>query len=59
MKTGARGQRASVFPTGISNVSSATKNDGNIYDLQGRRVTKPTKGLFVVNGKKVVVKLNY
>lgn len=27
-----------------------------MYDLQGRRVEKPTKGLYIVNGKKVVVK---
>lgn len=26
------------------------------YDLQGRRVTHPTKGLYIVNGRKVVVK---
>ena len=27
-----------------------------IYDLQGRRVLNPTKGMYIVNGKKVVVK---
>jgi hypothetical protein len=27
-----------------------------IYDLQGRRVSNPTKGLYIVNGKKVIVK---
>ena len=26
------------------------------YDLQGRRVTQPTKGLYIVNGKKVIIK---
>ena len=26
------------------------------YDLQGRHVAQPTKGLYIVNGKKVVVK---
>ncbi len=26
------------------------------FDLQGRRVAQPTKGLYIVNGKKVVVK---
>jgi hypothetical protein len=26
-----------------------------IYDLQGRRVANPTKGLYIVNGKKTVV----
>ena len=28
----------------------------NYYDLQGRRVAQPTKGLYIVNGKKVVIK---
>ena len=27
-----------------------------VYDLQGRRVAQPTKGLYIVNGKKVVIK---
>ena len=31
-------------------------NDGKIYDLSGRRVTVPTKGLYIMNGKKVYVK---
>ena len=26
------------------------------YDLQGRRVAQPTKGLYIVNGKKVMIK---
>ena len=29
---------------------------GEYYDLQGRRVSQPTKGLYIVNGKKVVIK---
>lgn len=28
--------------------------DNAVYDLQGRRVVKPTRGLYIVNGKKVV-----
>ena len=32
-----------------------TKNAvGEVYDLQGRKVTNPIKGLYIVNGKKVV-----
>lgn len=27
-----------------------------IYDLAGRRIEKPTKGIYIVNGKKVVIK---
>ena len=30
--------------------------DNVVYDLQGRRVQNPTKGLYIVNGKKVVIK---
>ena len=30
--------------------------DNEVYDLQGRRVSQPTKGLYIVNGKKVVIK---
>ncbi len=31
-------------------------NDNAIYNLAGQRVSKPTKGLYIVNGRKVVVK---
>jgi len=30
--------------------------NGQYYDLQGRKVAKPTKGLYIVNGHKVIVK---
>ena len=30
--------------------------DAVVYDLQGRRVSQPTKGLYIVNGKKVIIK---
>ena len=43
--------------TGISTVKTAADTkDAAVYDLQGRRVMQPTKGLFIVNGKKVVIK---
>lgn len=44
-------------PTGISgvNINNQDKKDV-IYDLQGRRVTAPKKGIYIMNGKKVVVK---
>ncbi|MBQ8656068.1 MAG: hypothetical protein IJ527_03295 [Prevotella sp.] len=31
-------------------------NDNVIYDLSGRRVEKPTKGIYIMNGKKVVIR---
>lgn len=41
--------------TGIANVSENVDDD-TFVDLSGRRVAKPTKGLYIVNGKKVLVK---
>ena len=43
------------FLQGISSVKAAT-NDGNIYDLQGRQVKAAKKGLYIMNGKVVVIK---
>ena len=42
--------------TGINNVQPAVeKKNDVIYDLQGRRVTNPSRGIYIVNGKKVVI----
>ena len=41
--------------TGIENVEVESNNDA-IYNLQGVRVNGATKGLFIQNGKKYVVK---
>lgn len=43
------------FLQGISSVKIATI-DGNIYDLQGRQVKAAKKGLYIMNGKVVVIK---
>ena len=40
--------------TGLSKVTKA--NDSVIFDLSGRRVEKAQKGLYILNGKKVLVK---
>ena len=40
----------------IANVLNGEENTNEVYDLSGRRVTKPTQGLYIVNGKKVVIK---
>lgn len=42
--------------TSITNVEIEKNNSKIFYDLQGRRVEKPTKGLYIVNGKKVIIK---
>ena len=41
--------------TGIEGIVIVPK-DGKIYDLQGRRVTKPGKGVYIIDGKKVFFK---
>ena len=43
--------------TGINAIDNGQLTmDNAIYDLSGRRVAKPTRGLYIVNGKKVLVK---
>lgn len=42
--------------TGISSISTPHDGYDNFCDLQGRRIGKPTKGLYIVNGKKVIIK---
>lgn len=42
--------------TGIDNVENGTDmKNAVIYDLTGRRVTSPVKGIYIVNGKKMVI----
>jgi hypothetical protein len=41
---------------GINEVSAAEVENTQIYDIQGRLVSNPTKGLYIVNGKKMVIK---
>ena len=40
---------------GISNAETAVKN-GAVYDLSGRKIVNPVKGIYIQNGKKFVVK---
>ncbi len=43
--------------TGIESVSASQFATNSIYyNLNGQRVAKPAKGLFIVNGKKVIIK---
>ena len=41
--------------TDIKDVTVETAND-DMYDLQGRRIVNPDKGIYIKNGKKVVIK---
>lgn len=42
--------------TAIDNVKSDALTFGEFFDMQGRRVAHPAKGLYIMNGRKVVVK---
>ena len=42
--------------TGISDIENTHFSDGSCFDLQGRRVAQPTKGLYIVNGRKFIQK---
>ena len=42
--------------TGIEEVETETGMTGIIYDLQGRKVENLSKGIYIVNGNKVLVK---
>ena len=52
--------RAAAVATAIHEMSSEAANAGNadktVYDLQGRRIANPAKGLYIINGKKIIVK---
>ncbi len=47
-----------VTPEGTTGISTVTTDnidpDASYYDLQGRRVMNPTKGVYIVNGRKVL-----
>jgi hypothetical protein len=58
------GQSAPVFSypldnadmTGIAQIENGELRMENVYNLNGQRVNKATKGLYIVNGKKYIVK---
>jgi len=52
------GNSADDQTTGISAIEHSTLNieHSEVYNLSGQRISQPTKGLYIVNGKKVVVK---
>ena len=42
--------------TGINAVKQEVKTNGVFFNLAGQRVAQPAKGLYIVNGKKVIMK---
>ena len=53
----ARGFAFDGESTGIStSLINSKKANSEVYSLSGQRIAQPTKGLYIVNGKKVVIK---
>ncbi len=50
------GEEVNNETDGISNVSARSNKQGEFYNLAGQRVSNPTKGLYIINGKKVIIK---
>ena len=44
------------MPTGIDTIGNQPAQEQTVYDLSGRRVEHAGKGLYIVNGKKVMIK---
>ena len=42
--------------TGISQIENGKLRIENVYNLNGQRVAQPSKGLYIMNGRKVVIK---
>lgn len=42
--------------TGIEAINTTEQKNGEVYNLQGQRMAKTQKGLYIVNGKKVIMK---
>lgn len=46
-----------ITPTGINEIEVRdTQKDNQFYDLSGRKVSYPKKGLYIQNGKKIIIK---
>lgn len=46
----------SPVSTGIENVKGENGKVKGIYDLQGRKIESPTKGIYIIDSKKVLIK---
>ena len=60
VKGAAQGAKAMVMMdnslTGVKTILNENLQNEQVYDLQGRKVTRPAKGLYIMNGKKVIIK---
>ena len=60
VKGEAQGAKAMVMMdnslTGVKTILNENLQNEQVYDLQGRMVTRPAKGLYIMNGKKVIIR---
>ena len=49
-------EQIAEIETGIDSIAADKNAKKQVFDLAGRRVSAPAKGLYIVNGKKVLVK---
>ena len=50
------GYKVTIGGTGIQLIDKGQLSIDNYYDLRGRKVNTPRKGVYIINGRKVVVK---
>ena len=50
------GYKTEALPVGIKTIQNDAQSDGPLFDLQGRRVTNPQRGIYIKNGKKIIVR---
>lgn len=50
------GFNISIDPTAINSIKAEETKNGVIYNVSGQRVSKATKGVYVIDGKKYTVK---
>lgn len=48
--------RNADFVTSVREISANKATDGAVYDLQGRRVANPGKGLYIIDGHKTLIR---
>ena len=54
---GAEGEEVlpeSNVTTGLNQIVNSKSSNSKCFDLQGRRVAQPTRGMYIINGKKVI-----
>ena len=49
-------QRIKDALAGVESIKKETTINGELYDLQGRKIKAPGKGLYIKNGKKYIIK---